>query len=54
MYACTSAPFGEAVTIAASVEMYGGFDCAKGWAWAPEWSQGFGDAADQFGTPQFP
>jgi hypothetical protein len=36
VYACAGAPFAEAVTIAAGVEMYGGFDCAKGWAWAAE------------------
>ena len=36
VYACASAPFVEAVTIAASVEMYGGFDCAKGWAWSQD------------------
>ena len=33
VYACASAPYEEAVTIAAPVEMYGGFDCAKGWGW---------------------
>jgi hypothetical protein len=33
VYACASAPYSEAVTIAAPVEMYGGFDCAKGWGW---------------------
>jgi hypothetical protein len=36
VYACASAPFAEAATIAAGVELYGGFDCAKGWAWAPD------------------
>ena len=34
VYACTSAPFVEAVTISAGVEVYGGFDCAKGWTWS--------------------
>ena len=33
VYACASAPYAEAVTIAVPVEMYGGFDCAKGWRW---------------------
>ncbi|MEO7330718.1 MAG: PGRS family protein, partial [Minicystis sp.] len=33
VYACTSAPFGEAVIVASGVEIYGGFDCAKEWAW---------------------
>jgi len=33
VYACSSAPYKEAVTVAAPVEMYGGFDCAKGWGW---------------------
>src|SRR5512132_864256 len=33
VYACASAPYKEAVTIAAPIEMYGGFECAKGWAW---------------------
>ena len=33
VYACASAPYVEAVTIAAPVEMFGGFECMKGWAW---------------------
>jgi hypothetical protein len=33
VYACSSAPYSESVTIAAPVEMFGGFECAKGWAW---------------------
>jgi hypothetical protein len=33
VYACTSAAYSEAVTIAAPVELYGGFDCTKGWGW---------------------
>ena len=33
VYACASAPYVEAVTAAAPIEMYGGFDCSKGWAW---------------------
>ena len=33
VYACSSAPYEEAVTIAAPVEMFGGFECAKGWGW---------------------
>src|SRR5262249_44484264 len=36
VYACTSAPFGEAVTISAGIEVYGGLDCTKGWAWAQD------------------
>jgi hypothetical protein len=35
VYACTSAPFTEAVTISAGIEVYGGLDCTKGWAWSP-------------------
>jgi hypothetical protein len=33
VYACASAPYEEAVTIAGPVELFGGFDCAKGWGW---------------------
>jgi hypothetical protein len=33
VYACASAAYEEAVTIAAPVELFGGFECAKGWAW---------------------
>jgi hypothetical protein len=33
VYSCASAPYTEAVTIAAPVEMFGGFDCGKGWSW---------------------
>lgn len=33
VYACSSAPYSEAVTIAAPIEMYGGFECTKAWAW---------------------
>lgn len=33
VYACASAPYSEAVTIAAPIELFGGFDCAKGWGW---------------------
>jgi hypothetical protein len=33
VYACASAPYEEAVTIAAPVDLFGGFDCSKGWAW---------------------
>jgi hypothetical protein len=33
VYACSSAPFLETVTVAAGVEIYGGFDCASSWAW---------------------
>src|SRR5262249_9788122 len=36
VYACASAPFAEAVTISAGVEVYGGFTCAKGWAWSQD------------------
>ena len=34
VYACTSAPFKEAVTISAGIEVYGGLDCTKGWSWS--------------------
>jgi hypothetical protein len=34
LYACAGAPFVEAVTISAGIEVWGGFDCAKGWAWS--------------------
>lgn len=33
VYACSSAPYSEAVTIAAAVEVYGSFECSKGWTW---------------------
>ena len=33
VYACASAPYAESVTVDAPVEIYGGFECAKGWAW---------------------
>lgn len=33
VYACASAPFSEAVSVTAGVELVGGFDCANGWAW---------------------
>jgi hypothetical protein len=33
VYACASAPYAEAVTITVPVEVYGGFECAKEWAW---------------------
>jgi hypothetical protein len=33
VYACTSAPFTEAVTLSAGIEVYGGLDCSKGWSW---------------------
>jgi hypothetical protein len=36
VYACASAAFKEAVTIAAGVEVYGGFDCTKGWTWSQD------------------
>jgi hypothetical protein len=36
VYACTSAPFAETVTLSASVDVYGGFDCTKGWAWSQD------------------
>jgi hypothetical protein len=36
VYACTSAPFTEAVTISAGIEVYGGFDCTKGWSWTQD------------------
>jgi hypothetical protein len=36
VYACASAPFGEAVTLAAGLEVYGGFDCTDGWAWSQD------------------
>jgi hypothetical protein len=34
VYACTSAPFKEALTISAGVEVFGGFDCTKAWSWS--------------------
>jgi hypothetical protein len=34
VYACTSAPFTESVTLSAGLEVYGGFDCTKGWSWS--------------------
>jgi hypothetical protein len=34
VYACASAPFGEAVTLASGLEVFGGFDCTNGWAWS--------------------
>jgi hypothetical protein len=36
VYACTSAPFNEAVTISAGIEVYGGLDCTMGWAWSQD------------------
>lgn len=33
VYACASAPYVEAVTATAPVELFGGFDCMKGWSW---------------------
>ena len=33
VYACASAPYEEAVTIATPVAVYGGFECTKGWGW---------------------
>jgi hypothetical protein len=36
VYACTSAPFAEAVTISTGIDVYGGFDCAKGWSWSQD------------------
>lgn len=36
VYACAGAPFAEAVTISAGIELYGGFDCASGWAWSQD------------------
>lgn len=33
VYACDSTPYAESLTVAAPVEIYGGFDCAKGWGW---------------------
>lgn len=36
VYACKSAPFAEAVTLSAGREIYGGFDCLKGWSWAAD------------------
>jgi hypothetical protein len=36
VYACASKPFSEAVTISAGIEVFGGFDCAKGWAWSQD------------------
>jgi hypothetical protein len=36
VYACAGAPFGEAVTLASGLEVFGGFDCVKGWAWSQD------------------
>jgi hypothetical protein len=36
VYACAGAPFAEAVAISAGIEVYGGFDCANGWAWSAD------------------
>jgi hypothetical protein len=36
VYACTSAPFVEAVSIAAGIEIIGGFNCLKGWSWSTD------------------
>jgi hypothetical protein len=38
VYACTSAAFNEAatVTISQGIEVYGGLDCTKGWAWSQD------------------
>lgn len=36
VYACASAPYEEAVTIATPVAVYGGFECSKGWTWNPQ------------------
>lgn len=46
VYACTSKPFIEAVTITSSVEMYGGFDCTKGWAWSQDRRSALNGPAD--------
>jgi hypothetical protein len=36
VYACTSAPFAEHVTIAAGIDIIGGFNCLKGWSWSAD------------------
>jgi hypothetical protein len=35
VYACSSSkmPYAEAVTVAAPLEVYGGFECGQGWVW---------------------
>lgn len=33
VYACASAPYAEAVTVTTSLDLFGGFDCTKGWSW---------------------
>src|SRR5207244_3315704 len=47
VYACTSAPFAEAVTIATGGEVYGGFDCKKSWAWVPSAKTALNGPADK-------
>ncbi len=34
VYACSSQPFNEAVTIGSGIQVYGGLDCTKGWTWS--------------------
>jgi hypothetical protein len=46
VYACASAPFSDAVTISAGIEVYGGFDCAKGWAWSEDARTALNGSAD--------
>lgn len=48
VYACASAggAFGEAVTISAGIEVYGGFDCAS-WTWSKSGRTGLDGPADK-------
>jgi hypothetical protein len=47
VYACASAPFVEAVTISAGVELFGGFACAKDWTWSQAAKSMLNGPADQ-------
>jgi hypothetical protein len=47
VYACASAPFVEAVTISAGVELFGGFACAKEWTWSQGAKSMLNGPADQ-------
>jgi hypothetical protein len=47
VYACTSAPFAESVSVAAGIEIIGGFNCLKGWSWSADSKSKLNGAADQ-------
>lgn len=36
LYACNTGAFAESVTINAPLELWGGFDCSKDWAWSAD------------------